>query len=41
MELTVDDKRLLSMGMTDQTLLQWRIDSILENDDEKENEKKK
>jgi hypothetical protein len=41
MELTVDDKRLLSMGMTDQTLLQWRIDSIYENDDEKENEKKK
>jgi hypothetical protein len=34
MELTVDDKRLLSLGMTDQTLLQWKIDSILDTDDD-------
>ena len=28
----MDDKRLLSMGMTDQTLCQWKIDSIMEDD---------
>ena len=30
MELTIDDRRLLSMGLTDQTLCQWKIDSIME-----------
>jgi enoyl-[acyl-carrier-protein] reductase (NADH) len=28
----VDDKRLLSMGLTDQTLCQWKIDSIMEEE---------
>ena len=32
-ELTVDDKRLLSMGMTDQTLCQWKIENIMEIED--------
>jgi WD40 repeat protein len=32
-EFTVDDKRLLSLGMTDQTLCQWKIDSIMEDDE--------
>jgi hypothetical protein len=27
-ELTLDDRRLLSVGMTDQTLCQWKIASI-------------
>ena len=30
MELTIDDKRLLSLGLTDQTLTQWRVDQIAE-----------
>lgn len=32
LELTVDDKRLLSLGMTDQTLCQWKITQIADEE---------
>lgn len=31
-ELTVDDKRLLTIGMTDQTLCQWKINAIMDDE---------
>lgn len=31
-ELTLDDRRLLSVGMTDQTLCQWKINAIMDEE---------